>query len=89
MSDEDINYMEGMACPKCGQKTALEIESSALVRITKHDLEVLDGQFTLFDGSPTRCFDCGYVGDFEEFRAGASPPVNTPMPVPKTPPTYH
>jgi DNA-directed RNA polymerase subunit N (RpoN/RPB10) len=90
MDDQDINYMNGLACPACGQSVALEIESSALVRITQETLEVMDDVFHLFDGSPTRCFDCGFIADFEQFRVDYVPDPPMPLPegdVPK--PTLH
>lgn len=87
--EEDVDYMNGLACPACGQRVALEIESSAMVRITRENLEVLDDVFHLFNGSPTRCFDCGFIADFEQFRLDAAPPERIHLPEAKPPSTYH
>lgn len=86
--DDQPNYMAGVACPRCGQSVSVDVESTALVRLTTDNLEVLDDVFHLFEGARTKCFDCEYVGNFEEFMGQAEPSKPSPILTTSTT-TYH
>lgn len=63
----------GLACPRCGYDTALNIQIFCMARVTSQGSEPFDDH-EWDDGSFCLCPDCGCTGDVSEFRidGGAS-----------------
>jgi hypothetical protein len=68
MDSDEHNFMDGLSCPNCGQSIALDVETDALIRLTREDLELLNNAYTLFDDAKAQCPDCKYIAEFQEFK---------------------
>lgn len=70
----DEGFLEGFACPKCGEREGFSIYASSWFRLyaegvgDKEDVE-------WSDGSPVRCLACGNEASVGEFREANGVPV--------------
>lgn len=67
MTSKD-NLMDGLACPHCGQSVAIDVEAQTPIRICQDNIEILTGEFNLFENCHAQCPDCKYTADFTEFK---------------------
>ena len=81
MTKQNINCLEGIACPMCGQATAFFIEASVRLHVTDDGTEDQGGDHTWGDDAPFECVECGHSGTLAEFYVGGiEPPSVTPTP---------
>ena len=70
----DGGFLEGFACPNCGQHQAFSIYASSWFRIYDDGVED-NSDVEWSDDSPVRCLDCSHEGTVKEFRTGERVPV--------------
>lgn len=65
---DDLDCMEGLLCPKCGQGESLEIDALVTVVLRSDGSEPKDGTHEYDDKSWTTCPECGYRAVLKEFQ---------------------
>ena len=70
----DEGFLEGFACPKCGEREGFSIYASSWFRLYADGVgDNEDVEWS--DGSPVRCLECGHEASVGEFREANGLPV--------------
>lgn len=67
---KNVNCLEGLACPKCGQDDKLLITGRAVFEVVDDGVDDTRGDIEYDWNSPTACakWDCDFAGDLGDFR---------------------
>jgi hypothetical protein len=69
----NVNCLEGIRCPKCGQEDRFKITAIITCLVTDDGSEPV-GDHEWNDGSTAHCPQCGFDGTLEDFRKAPPDP---------------
>ena len=63
----NVNCLENVCCPKCGQEDRFKIAATIFCLVTDDGSDA-EGDHEWDDDSPTYCPECGFNGEWKDFR---------------------
>ena len=74
----NINNLEGIACPACGNDRRIDVWASTLAAVTDDGAEAY-GDMEWDDERRAECAECRHAGRFGEFHLPHSTPISTQL----------